>query len=311
MMWKSIVLCASLLAGSFGYGAEQARIKAEDGGCSLEFAKDKLFITNGSNRRQLLIGKLLYTWSPQIAVPVSAEVVDGAMKVDYRIILKDDAKRTPEQTAKAAADAESVRLTALCTVGGGRVNIAYTLVSPKVKPDGMMVEIVGQDGVGKKEKYESTAWKVRPFGGGMAASKDGVFRQFKSGKFAAWLKLPGNAGWSSGWAEHAGFKRSGEGEYRTEFDFLVTPVDFTGADAAAASRREPFSLAFAGNELVVRNLGYRAVQGAELSLNGRDETVSFEPGEVKKFAFEPGDSAVVSAALKVGETVYAAQTRKK
>ena len=64
-------------------------------------------------------------------------------------------------------------------------------------------------------------------------------------------------------------------------------------------------MSFTENELVIRNLGYKAVRDAELSLDGKDRTVSFEPGEVKKFAFVPGGSAVC-ATLKIGENVYAA-----
>lgn len=111
----------------------------------------------------MLIGKLFYTWTPQAATPASAEVVDdNTMKIDYAVSVPDDPKKTPEQNAKAKADAEGITLSALCTTGDNRVKIVYTLVSPKVRPDGMMMEILGQDGTAKKPNYEATVWKVRP-----------------------------------------------------------------------------------------------------------------------------------------------------
>ncbi len=311
MKWRPMVLCAAFLAGSIGYGAEQLKIKGDDGN-SLEFSGNQLYLANESGRQQLMIGKLFYTWSPQVAVPASAEAVGtDSMKIDYTIRLDGDKKRTPEQTAKASAAAESIHLSALCTLKGGRLKMVFTLDSPQVKPDGVMVEIVGKNGVSKQGKYDSVLWKLRPFGGRMAAQKEGTFRSFRSGKFAAWLKLPGNSGWTSSWAEHAGFKAQGDGRYTTEFLFVMTPLDFSGADVAAAARGDQFSLAFEGRELVVRNLGYNAARHLELSLNGNVETVSFEPGEVKRFPTGAGEEATMSATLKVGEKLYAVQDKAK
>ena len=310
MSWKELTLCAAIFAGTFGHAAEQAKIKAGDD-YTLEFAKDKLFIQDSQNRRRMLIGKLFYTWTPQAATPTSAEVVDdNTMKIDYAVSVPDDPKKTPEQNAKAKADAEGITLSALCTTGDNRVKIVYTLVSPKVRPDGMMMEILGQDGTAKKPNYEATVWKVRPFGGRLSPAKGGTFRPFANGNATFWLRLPGNAGWSSGWAEHGGFRKNGDGTYTSELDFIITPSDFSGADVAAVFRNDPVSMSFTENELVIRNLGYKAVRDAELSLDGKDRTVSFEPGEVKKFAFEPGGSAV-SATLKIGEKVYAAAQNPK
>ena len=225
-------------------------------------------------------------------------------------IIAEAKKEAEAIRAKAKADAEGITLSALCTTGDNRVKIVYTLVSPKVRPDGMMMEILGQDGTAKKPNYEATVWKVRPFGGRLSPAKGGTFRPFANGNETFWLRLPGNAGWSSGWAEHGGFRKNGDGTYTSELDFIITPSDFSGADVAAVFRNDPVSMSFTENELVIRNLGYKAVRDAELSLDGKDRTVSFEPGEVKKFAFEPGGSAV-SATLKIGEKVYAAAQNPK
>lgn len=311
MKWKAIALRVALLAGSIGFGAEQLKIQGDDGN-SLEFVDNQLILANDAGQRQLVIGKLFYSWSPQVAVPASAELVGAdTMKIDYEIRLDGDKKRTPEQIAKAVAAAESIRLAALCTLKGGRLQVVFKLKSPQVKPDGVMVEILGKNGVSKQEKYESVLWRLRPFGNRMAARKEGTFRLFRGRNFAAWLKLPGNSGWTSSWAEHAGFKAQGEGRYITELLFVMTPLDFSGADAAAAMRGDQFSLAFEGQELLVRNLGYTTVRDLELSLNGNAKIVSFEPGEIKRFSVAAGEESTKSATLKVGEKLYAIQENKK
>ncbi len=306
MSWKKTTLAAALLAGSFGIAAA-TEIKTDDG-YALEFAQNKLFLKNEANQRKLLIGKWLYAWSPQVATPASAELTeDGTMKIAYTVTAEEDKKKTPEQNAQAKVDAEKIQLTALCTTETSRIKIAYTLSSPTVKPDGTMIELLGQSGVSKGEKYEVTVWKPRPFGGQLVAAKGGVLRAFSDKEETIWLKLPGNSGWASGWAEHAGFRKSGEGEYKTELDFIITPVDFSSEDAAAIFRNDPVSLAFIGNELAIRNLSIKVIENAELVLSGKAETITIQPGEQKKFTVESG--AAASAILKVSDKSYATQLK--
>ncbi len=203
-MKKSLLLLLFLLAGITLIGAENAKIKGD--GCGVEFLKDKVFITNGSNQRLVLIGKLLYSWTRPVLTATGAEVgEDGSMKVTYRVSIKDDAKATPEQTAAITADAESIKLEALWKVEGNKITVTYTLTSPKVKPDGAMVEIVGHSGATKQPLAEGN---IRPF-----ANKTDVVQ----------VKLPGNPKWSSTWAEHAGFKKSGD-VYTSVFEFTVAPA---------------------------------------------------------------------------------------
>ena len=68
--------CAAFLAGTFGFAAEQATLPAGEE-YSLEFAKDKMFIQHAATPR-LLIGRLFFTWTPQIATPVSVEVLEDS-----------------------------------------------------------------------------------------------------------------------------------------------------------------------------------------------------------------------------------------
>lgn len=310
MDWKKVALCAVLFAGSFGFAAEPVQIKAGEGH-SLEFAHDKLFLRNEEGQRKMLIGKLFYTWSPPAATPVSATVAEnGTLKVEYAVAAEEDKKKTAEENAQAKADAKEIKLSAVCTGGENRVKIACTLVSPKIKPDGAMMEILGQAGTAKKEKYSAIVWKVRPFGGKLTAAKGGEFRAFADENEIYWLRLPGNTGWSSGWAEHAGFRKSGEGEYATELEFIITPAGFGVEDAAAIYRNDPVSLVFSDDGLAIRNLTAKTVENAELILNGKAETVTVAPGEQKKIALESGDSPA-TAILKIGDASFAAQQAPK
>lgn len=310
MNWTTLALCAAFLAGASGFAAEQAQIKAGESH-TLEFAKDKLFLRNGENQRRLLIGKVLYIWSPPAATPASAEVAeDGTMKIEYTVNADNDPKKTPEQNAQMKADAKEIKLSAVASAKEGRVKIVYTLVSPKVKPDGAMFELLPQGGAKKGEKYNATVWKPRPFGGKLVAAKGGEFRAFSDKAETVWLKLPGNAGWTNGWAEHAGFRKSGDGQYTSTLEFIITPAGFSGEDAAAIDRNDPVSLSFGADGLLIRNLTAKAIENAELILNGKAETVTVAPGEAKKIAVEPGD-APASAILKVGEQSFAAQETPK
>lgn len=310
MNWKNLTLCAAFLAGASGFAAEQAQIKAGDSH-SLEFAQNNLFLRNDENQRKLLIGKLLYIWSPPVATPVSAEVAeDGTMKIEYTASVGDDPKKTPEQNAQDKADAKEIKLSAVASAGEGRVKIVYTLVSPKTKPDGAMFELLPQGGAQKGEKYSATVWKPRPFGGKLAATKGDEFRAFTDKTETVWLKLPGNTGWTNGWAEHAGFRNSGDGPYTSTLEFIITPVEFTIDDVGAIDRNDPVSLSFGADGLVIRNLTAKIIENAELILNGKAETVTVAPGETKKIAVASGD-APGSAILKVGEKSFAAQESPK
>ena len=295
--------CAALLAGTFGFAAEQATLPAGEE-YSLEFAKDKMFIRHAATPR-LLIGRLFFTWTPQIATPVSVEVLeDNTWRIDYAVSVPEDPQAEPEKLAEARAALESIKLTAHCSAADNRVKITYLLNSPLVRPDGMMQEILAQNGTAKQDSFVETICKLRPFGGKVYQAKGRTYRPFAGETEVIWLKLPGNPAWCNGWAEHLGFQPTGnEGEYRAELDFLIAPPELSGNDVSAVFRNEPLSMTFADGKLVIRNLGYKTLRDAELSLGDSEQTLSLKPGESVEIPFE---ETVDAAILSVGEKNYAA-----
>ena len=72
---------------------------------------------------------------------------------------------------------------------------------------------------------------------------------------------------------------------------------------AAVFRNDPLSMTFADGKLVIRNLGYKTIRDAELTLGEKDQTVSLKPGETVEIPLEGEED---SAILSVGEKTYAA-----
>ena len=295
--------CIVLFAATVGSAAEQATLSAGEE-CSLEFAGDKMFIRN-ADTRQLLIGRLFFTWTPQMATPASVEVIDdNTWQINYTISIPEETRIEPEKLAEAKASLDSIQLSARCTASDNRIKIRYLLTSPQVKPDGMMQEILGQSGTQKQPNFQETLCKLRPFGGKLYTSKGHVYRPFAAKTATIWLKLPGNSNWTNSWAEHLGFKGTGNaGEYQSELDFLITPAELSGNDVAAVFRNDPLSMTFADGKLVIRNLGYKTIRDAELTLGEKDQTVSLKPGETVEIPLEGEED---SAILSVGEKTYAA-----
>ena len=88
-------------------------------------------------------------------------------------------------------------------------------------PDGAMIEFNCWSRFkkgGKGDLLKANGKNLRPF--------------TKEGRGTYYLALPGNPNWTSSWAEHAGFRKSGD-EYKTTLEFRFAPPEVTGEAVGA------------------------------------------------------------------------------
>lgn len=219
-MWKELGLCAAVCIGSISFAAEKASVRTKD--FVLRFAKDKIVLSNLKWQDEVVIRKVMFIRSPHFATPTGAEqLTPDSFKVDYKIDVKANPKDTPEKAEALKKSIEAIKLTALCTATDAGAKIEYTLTSPEYKPDGAMIEFNCWSRFkkgGKGDLIKANGKKLRPFA--------------KEGRGIYYLALPGNPNWTSGWAEHAGFRKSGD-EYKTTLEFRFAPPEVTGEAVGA------------------------------------------------------------------------------
>ncbi len=219
-MWKEFGLCAAISIGSLSFAAEKASVRTKD--FILRFAKDKIVLSSPKQQDEVVIRKVMFIRSPHFAVPDGAEqLTPDSFKVDYRIDVKANPKDAPAKAEALKRSIETIRLTALCTATAAGAKIEYTLTSPEYRPDGAMIEFNCWSGFKKgtrSELLKANGRNLRPFA--------------KEGRGAYYLALPGNPGWTSSWAEHAGFRKSGD-EYKTTLEFRFAPPEVTGEAVGA------------------------------------------------------------------------------
>lgn len=229
-MKKKIWLVMAALLGAAGvFAAPNPKIGYPE--YSVRDVKGEPVVFDYEGNPVLRIGKLAFSWSPPVAVPVRIEqTAPDAFRIDYRIDRDDTGKVAVAGTLKALPD--------------GHIKLDWQLDAPdSVKTGGIMLELLPQSGAKKSESaFKSGLWTRDANGGVPYEVRDGYFRSFSNGKITLWLLLGGNVNYSNSWSEHLGFQKDKDGKYRASAEFLVAPPELGGESAAALFRKRPVGL---------------------------------------------------------------------
>lgn len=229
-MKKKILLAVAALLGAAGVSAAP-NPKIEYPQYSVRDVNGEPVVFDGEGNPVLRIGKLVFAWSPPAAAPVKIEqTAPDTFRIGYRIDRDDTGKVAAEATLKALPD--------------GHIKLEWLLDAPdSVKTGGVMLELLPQGGAKKSESvFKSGLWTRDANGGVPYEVRDGYFRCFSNGRIGLWLRLGGNANYSSSWSEHLGFKKDKDGKYRASAEFLVAPPGLNGESAAALFHNRPVGL---------------------------------------------------------------------
>lgn len=195
---------------------------------SLLFAHGKLWLLNAHGGKEVSMGRMLFAWSPPVAVPEHAEKTgDGAIEIDYRM------EKDPTEKISVRSHVELMPL---------GFDVTYNIRVPndfKGSIGGIMQEWGGVD----KERHVGKigVWMRNEKGGVPFEMKDCYLRNFEglAGELDVWYVISGNHNWGNKGAEHLAIKQTAENdgfkEYEGKMSFVVTEKALT-ADVVAARR---------------------------------------------------------------------------
>ncbi|MBS1372322.1 MAG: hypothetical protein HPZ91_20455 [Lentisphaeria bacterium] len=228
-MIRKFLLTAAVLTGAAGvFAASEPKISYP--AYSVEADGGELVIRDYEKKPLLKIGRQLFSWAPPAARPVSAEkVADDTFRITYRIDNDKSGKIALEGTVRALPD--------------GHIRCSWLLDSPETRTGGIMQELQVQKGTEKsKEAYKSGLWTRHEHGGVPFEVRDGYFRSFRNGNIGLWMKVGGNVNYTGSWSDHLGYKKNGDGRYEASLEFVVTPPECEGYEAAALFHKRPLGL---------------------------------------------------------------------
>lgn len=228
MIQKLLLLAAVLIGTAGGVVASDSEISYPE--YSIEARDGALVIRDYEGKPLLRIGRQLFSWRPPVATPVDAEkIADDTWRITYRIDHDKSGGIVLEGTVKALPD--------------GHIQCRWLLDSPEVSPGGVMLELPVQEGTRKiTSAYKSGLWTRHEHGGVPYEVRDGYFRCFRNGNIDLWMKIGGNVNYTSSWADHLGYKKNADGRYEASLEFVVTPPDSEGYEAAALFHKRPLAI---------------------------------------------------------------------
>lgn len=229
-MKRKILLVAAALLGAAGvFAAPNPKIGYPE--YSVQDVNGEPVVFDYEGNPVLRIGKLIFAWSPPVATPVKIKrTAPDTFRINYKIDGDNTGKVAVEATLKALPD--------------GHIRLDWLLNAPdSVKTGGVMLELLPQNGAKKSESvFKSGLWTRDANGGVPYEVRDGYFRCFNNGRIGLWLRLGGNANYSSSWSEHLDFQKDKDGKYRASAEFLVAPPELSGESAAALFSKRPVGL---------------------------------------------------------------------
>lgn len=313
-MKKFFCLAAALIgaAGAFAAPVPAPAPEIRHPQYSIRAEGGNLLVSDFDGEPMLKIGKLPFSWSPPVAVPVRIEkIADDAFRIDYRIDRDDTGKAALTGTLKAGAD--------------GKIRLDWELDVPEtVKTGGIMLELLPQKETKKSDAvFKSGLWTRHEHGGVPYEVRDGYFRSFNNGNAALWLLLGGNSNYSSAWSEHLGFSRGADGKFRSSAEFQVAPPALSGEGAAALFRGRPAGLRLMADrpfhiwesgapelKVEVSNPYDRALKNASLEITGRDFDGNIVLDEKMPVSVKPFGTALLPFRFPAAErAIYFVEVR--
>ncbi len=224
---KKLSLFTLLFAGLLTVSAAELRREHY----SIESTAGGLTVKDAGGTPVLRIGRQSFAWSPPVAVPEAVEASgDDTLLIRYKI--ENDA--TGEISLKGI----------LTTLPEGKFRIDWELSAPaSVRTGGIMQELRPEKGVEKPALYKSGLWTRSPNGGVPFEARDGYYRPFAGASGIVWMRIAGNAGYTSPTAEHLNYKKDKEGKLTARMEFLVTEAGVEGFAAAARFNGRPAAVA--------------------------------------------------------------------
>ena len=195
---------------------------------SLLFDHGQLWLLNAHGGKEVSMGRMLFAWSPPVAVPEHAEKTeDGAIEIDYRM------EKDPTEKISVRSHVELMPL---------GFDVTYNIRVPndfKGSIGGIMQEWGGVDK--ERQVGKIGVWTRSEKGGVPFEMKDCYLRNFEglAGELDVWYVISGNHNWGNKGAEHLAVKqmtqKDGFKEYEGKMSFVVTEKGLM-ADVVAARR---------------------------------------------------------------------------
>lgn len=194
----------------------------------LLFDNGKLWLINAHGGKEVSMGRMLFSWSPPIAVPERAEkTADGAIEMVCRM------EKDPTDKISVSSRAE------LTPMG---FDVTYVIRVPKDfkgSVGGIMQEWRGVDK--ERQVGKIGLWTRSEKGGVPFETRDCYLRQIEglAGELDVWYVISGNHNWGNKGAEHLAIKQTAENdsfkEYEGKMSFVVVEKGLS-ADVVAARR---------------------------------------------------------------------------
>ena len=195
---------------------------------SLLFENGKLWLVNSHSGKEVSMGRMLFSWSPPVAIPEHAEKTgDGTIEMACRM------EKDPTDKISVSSRAE------LTPMG---FDVTYDIRVPKDfkgSVGGIMQEWRGVDK--ERQVGKIGLWTRSEKGGVPFETRDCYLRQIEglAGELDVWYVISGNHNWGNKGAEHLAIRQTAENdsfkEYEGKMSFVVMEKGLS-ADVVAARR---------------------------------------------------------------------------
>ncbi len=302
MMKKHLLLIAALFGAAGVFAAPDLKIDYPEYSVHATSNGD-LAILDYDGKPVVKIGKLNFSWSPPVAIPVKIEkIAADTLRIGYQIDRDESGKVALDGTLKALPN--------------GKIVLDWVLNVPEsVKTGGTMQELLPQQGAIKSETvYKSGRWVRHEHGGVPYEVRDGYFRSFKNDNISLWMLLGGNSNYSNPWSEHVGFQKGDDGKLYSSIEFQVMPPELEGYAATALFHQRPlglrlttdrpFNLWESGSPKLnaeLANPGNRTLTDIRFELIGRDFDGKIVLKEKKQLKLNPYETIALSYELPAAE----------